>query len=121
MMKLKYPQTFSVFALTLISFQWFFLANSSLQNQVLKIRGGLVPQADPESGKDYYEQFELDYGSIDRRRSAGSMKGFIRSGKIASIPESDPFRKWLNEHLEKGPPTSNTGRIKPFYVITMND
>lgn len=85
-----------------------------LSSSFLQIRGGLVPQAD-EAGGDYYEQFELDYGTADKKRVAGATRGFIRSGKLASLPESDPFKKWLNQHLEKGAePVS--GRIKPFYV-----
>lgn len=86
----------------------------SLNSPVLHLRGGLVPQAD-EAGGDYYEQFELDYGGADKKRVAGATRGFIRSGKLAGLPESDPFKKWLNQHLEKGAePVS--GRIKPFYV-----
>ena len=81
---------------------------------VYRIRGGLVPQAS-ETGGNYYEQFELDYGTADKRRIAGSMRGFINGGKIASLPEVDPFLKWMNENLEKGPETS-PGRLKPFYV-----
>ena len=72
-----------------------------------------MPQAS-ETG-DYYEQFELDYGSADKRRIAGALRGFIKSGKIASLPEADPFLKWLNENLEKGPETT-PGRLKPFYA-----
>lgn len=86
----------------------------SLNNPVFHLRGGLVPQAD-EAGGDYYEQFELDYGGADKKRVAGATRGFIRSGRLAGLPESDPFKKWLNQHLEKGAePVS--GRIKPFYV-----
>jgi hypothetical protein len=87
---------------------------SGIGSKVLQIRGGLVPQAD-EIGGDYYEQFELDYGSADKSRVAGATRGFIRSGKLAGIPESDPFKKWLNQHLEKGAEPIS-GRIKPFYV-----
>lgn len=76
--------------------------------------GALVPQAKGE-GSDYYEQFHLDYGTKDNKRFAGSLRGFITSGKLAGLPESDPFFEWLNEHLEKGPePVS--GRLKPFYA-----
>ena len=81
---------------------------------VLMLRGGLVPQAN-EAGGDYYEQFELDYGSADKRRVAGALRGFIKSGKIGALPESDPFLKWLNENLENGPETP-PGRLKPFYA-----
>jgi hypothetical protein len=87
---------------------------SSASSAVLNIRGGIVPQAS-ENGGDYYEQFQLDYGSADKKRLAGSLRGFIRSGVVASMPESDPFFKWLNEHLEKGPEPIS-GRLKPFYV-----
>ena len=86
----------------------------SPNSPLFHLRGGLVPQAD-EAGGDYYEQFELDYGGADKKRVAGATRGFIRSGKLAGLPESDPFKKWLNQHLEKGAePVS--GRIKPFYV-----
>ena len=88
--------------------------SGDISRSLFQIRGGLVPQAD-EAGGDYYEQFELDYGTADKKRVAGATRGFIRSGKLAGLPESDPFKKWLNQHLEKGAePVS--GRIKPFYV-----
>ena len=87
---------------------------SSSISSALQIRGGLVPQAD-EAGGDYYEQFELDYGTADKKRVAGATRGFIRSGKLAGLPESDPFKKWLNQHLEKGAEPIS-GRVKPFYV-----
>jgi hypothetical protein len=81
---------------------------------LLSSLGALVPQAKGE-GSDYYEQFHLDYGTKDNKRFAGSMRGFITSGKLSGLPETDPFFKWLNEHLEKGPePVS--GRLKPFYA-----
>lgn len=86
----------------------------SSSHVALLLRGGLVPQAS-EAGANYYEQFELDYGSADKRRIAGALRGFIRSGKIASLPEADPFLKWMNENLEKGP-EATPGRIKPFYA-----
>ena len=86
----------------------------SLGRSFFEIRGGLVPQAD-EAGGDYYEQFELDYGTADKKRVAGATRGFIRSGKLAGLPENDPFKKWLNQHLEKGAEPI-AGRIKPFYV-----
>lgn len=81
---------------------------------LLKYRGGLVPQAS-EVGDDYYEKFELDYGCEDDVRTAGSMRGFITAGKLSSLPEKDPFLKWVNEHLESGPEEA-VGRIKPYYV-----
>jgi hypothetical protein len=97
-----------------ILFPFFYGASSKNMQLHLKLRGGLVP--DPvEAGIDFYEQFDLDYGSDDKVRSAGSLRGFLKSGKIKSLPEKDPFLKWLNEHLERGP-TAIAGRIKPFYV-----
>jgi hypothetical protein len=87
---------------------------STMANPLLQIRGGTVPQAD-EAGSDYYEQFELDYGSADKRRVAGATRGFIKSGKLEGLPESDPFKQWLNQHLEKGAEPIS-GRLKPFYV-----
>lgn len=90
---------------------------STMANSILQIRGGTVPQAD-EAGSDYYEQFELDYGSADKRRVAGATRGFIKSGKLEGLSESDPFKKWLNQHLEKGSEPI-TGRLKPFYVRSM--
>lgn len=86
---------------------------------VLDLRGGLVPQA-KETGGDYYEQFHLDYGTRDRKRIAGALRGFITSGKLSSLPESDPFFKWLNAHLEKGP-ESVSGRVKPFYAADFGE
>lgn len=83
-------------------------------HNVIDIRGGLVPQADSEGG-DYYEKFELDYGSEDKSRIAGSLRGFIASGKIAGLTENDPFFKWWNQYLETGPEPIK-GRLKPFYV-----
>lgn len=79
-------------------------------------RGGYVPQVD-EIGGDYYEKFNLDYGCVDNVRVAGFTRGLIQGGKLLSLPESDPFLKWVNEHLEKGPEDSG-GRLKPYYVTT---
>jgi hypothetical protein len=79
------------------------------------MKGGAVPQADKVGG-EYYEKFELDYGSEDRVRFAGALRGFIRTGKISSLHENDPFFKWWNEYLEKGPTTDVRDRIKPIYV-----
>lgn len=63
----------------------------------------------------YYERFPLDYGCDDNIRIAGSMKGFIRTGRLSGLQESDPFFKWLNEKLEKGPEVPSN-RVKPYYV-----
>lgn len=86
---------------------------------VLQLRGGLVPQA-KEGNVDYYEQFHLDYGTRDNKRIAGALRGFITTGKLASLPESDPFFKWLNAHLEKGPEPIS-GRLKPFYAADFGE
>jgi hypothetical protein len=122
MAKRDYCPSMALFLLltVLSSLQTLILSEGSVpMSKIFDIRGGLVPQAS-EAGGDYYEQFELDYGSADKRRVAGALRGFIRSGKLASLPEYDPFLKWLNEHLEKGPePVS--GRLKPFYVRRMNN
>lgn len=63
----------------------------------------------------YYERFPLDYGCDDNIRIAGSMKGFIRTGRLSGLHESDPFFKWLNEKLENGP-EAPSNRVKPYYV-----
>jgi hypothetical protein len=89
-------------------------SDCSNSNNVITLRGGLVPQA-AEPGAEYYEKFTLDYGGADNKRIAGAMRGFISSGVLPNLPESDPFMKWLNNHLDKGmEPIS--GRIKPFYA-----
>lgn len=94
----------------------FFLLLSSISTASTRfdaIRGGLVPQA--AENVEYFEQFRLDYGNDDKSRAAGSLRGFIKTGNLVSLSESDPFLKWINEHLEKGP-ESVSGRLKPFYV-----
>ena len=89
------------------------ITNALEMPTLVLLRGGLAPQAMEEGS--YYEQFHLDYGSKDNKRIAGALRGFIASGKLSNLPESDPFFKWINEHLEKGPePVS--GRIKPYYA-----
>lgn len=90
-------------------------STSASVHSILKIRGGLVPQASDSNGGNYYEQYTLDYGSSDNKRMAGALRGFIRTGSISSSPEADPFFKWLNNHLETGS-EAITGRLKPFYV-----
>jgi hypothetical protein len=87
-------------------------------HRLLTLRGGLVPQASDKGG-EYYEKFELDYGCDDKIRNAGALRGFIKSGSLINLPQSDPFLKWLQEHLEKGN-MATSGRIKPFYVSTLN-
>lgn len=102
-------------ALCIVIFCALLVLTVASTSKILSFRGGLVPQASG-TGEDYYEQFDLDYGSKDRLRIAGSMRGFIKSGNIASLPESDAFYTWLNIHLEQGPDEGIHGRLKPFYV-----
>jgi hypothetical protein len=85
-------------------------------NLVISLRGGLVPQAS-ETGGDYYEQFDLDYGCKDSVRISGFLKGLVKTGALIEKTETDPFLRWLNAHLESGV-TGEAGpkRIKPFYV-----
>jgi hypothetical protein len=105
--------TFFVAVIILLEFA--VLTASINNNNLFGIRGGWVPQAS-EAGGDYFEKFEIDYGCQDNVRIAGSTRGLIKAGKLSSLPESDPFLKWVNEHLEKGQEEPN-GRLKPFYVL----
>ena len=89
--------------------------SSSTHSTILRLRGGKAPQGNDNSASDYYDKFELDYGKKDKVRVAGAIRGFLPAGKISDLPESDPFLKWLNEHMETGP-TPIEGRLKPFYV-----
>jgi hypothetical protein len=89
------------------------IAHGALLSGIFRLRGGLVPQ--PSEDGEYYEKFKIDYGCNDNVRIAGSMRGLIRSGKLMSLPHADPFIRWLNEKLEKGPQPPG-GRVKPFYV-----
>lgn len=82
---------------------------------MLQFRGGLVPEAKDSSPDEYYDQFELDYGTSDNKRTAGALKGFIKSGALSALPESDSFIKWIFQHLEKGPEPPNS-RLKAYYV-----
>jgi hypothetical protein len=81
---------------------------------VLAVRAGLVTPASAEE-TEYYEKFKLDYGCNDFIRSAGSLCGVIKAKSLSSLPEVDPFLKWLNEKLERGAGTP-LSRVKPFYV-----
>lgn len=85
-----------------------------LSSNLFTIRGGLVPQADKVGG-EYYEKYELDYGTDDKRRFAGALRGFLDITKLQGLKEKDPFLKWWNKHLEEGP-SEVTGRLKPIYV-----
>lgn len=65
--------------------------------------------------KDYYDQFELDYGCEDNVRVAGAVRGLIKTGSLTKLPQKDLFLKWLHSHLEKGNEPI-VDRLKPFYV-----
>ena len=97
------------------------LGEGSRTSAILRLRGGLVPQADEGDAGNYYEKFELDYGSDDTKRNAGAMRGFLPSGRLSSMPESDPFLKWWNQYLEEGPSEEINGRVKPFYAIDFGE
>lgn len=84
----------------------------------VSLRGGLVPQANEDG--EYYEKFKIDYGCEDNVRVAESMRGLIKGGKLASLPQGDRFLRWINRKLEKGPQPPN-GRVKPFYVRSRLD
>ncbi|RYH20478.1 hypothetical protein EON65_23300 [archaeon] len=80
------------------------------------IRGGktsAVDEAKAEDATDY--NFHLDYGCTDKVRIAGSMFGFIRTGSLSKLPQSDSFIQWLQKHLESGSVPLD-GRLKPCYV-----
>jgi len=81
---------------------------------LLFLRGGLVPQAD-EDEKNYFEQYDLDYGCNENVRNAGSLRGQIKEGALTNLPQSDAFLKWFNGHLESGP-TPMVDRVKAYYV-----
>ena len=88
---------------------------SLTSSSYLDIRGGSVPAASKVGG-EYYEKFELDYGRDDKKRYAGSLRGFIKTGQLVNSKEKDAFISWWNQYLEKGPAEELSGRIKPFYV-----
>eukprot|EP01031_Cornospumella_fuschlensis_P033012 gene33012-39932_t len=84
---------------------------------LLLIRGGKSSAVDETKAEavDYYDQFHLDYGCNDNVRIAGSMRGFIRTGSLSKLPQSDAFIQWLQRHLESGPEPFD-GRVKPCHV-----
>ena len=53
------------------------MGDGSRTSGILRLRGGLVPQANDGDAGDYYEKFELDYGVDDTKRNAGAMRGFF--------------------------------------------
>lgn len=117
---------YSVIVVAIISAASFVLVSIDASKtfvRVLGLRGGLVPEAedDGKGGVSYYDKYELDYGSGDTRRYAGAMRGFLPSGRLSSLPESDPFLKWWNRHLEKGPDEELEGRLKPFYAADFGE
>jgi len=84
-------------------------------NNLFHIRGGAAAPI-VTGGGEYYDQFDLDYGKADNARIAGSMRGFLQTGKLTSLEEKDSFLKWLNNHLETGPEPLEA-RTKPFSAI----
>lgn len=90
--------------------------STSRATNIVSIRGGATKDRFLSSGNvDYYEQFDIDYGIDDNRRKAGSLRGFIRSGALASIPQSDSFLQWLQLYTEEGP-LPYKGRLKAYHV-----
>ena len=88
---------------------------------IYTFRGGKVPQASKVGG-DYIELFEdLDYGSKDNVRGAGSLSGKI-TGDLQPIDNCDPFITWIVRQIKSGFTTtdslspSSSDRIKPFHV-----
>jgi hypothetical protein len=84
--------------------------------KVLRIRGGLVPQVSKD-GK-YWELFRWPDESWNTTHWAGHVKTLIPSGSLSKLSahERDPFVRWWNEYLEKGPTSTLTSRVKPYYV-----
>lgn len=84
------------------------LSGSQISTTITALRGGAVDD-------DYYSQFEIDYGVEDNRRIAGALRGFIKSGALASLPQSDAFLKWVQTYMEEGPKPTK-GRLKAYHV-----
>ena len=91
------------------------VANASSKASVLDIRGGGVGPRQSYDGTDYYDQFELDYGTKDNERIAGALRGFVKSGALSRLREDDAFLVYMNKYLEDGP-EAISGRVKPFYA-----
>jgi hypothetical protein len=90
--------------------------STSRATNIVSIRGGATKDRFLSSGNvDYYEQFDIDYGIDDNHRKAGSLRGFIRSGALASIPQSDSFLQWLQSYTEEGP-VPYKGRLKAYHA-----
>eukprot|EP01033_Poteriospumella_lacustris_P020378 gene20378-14919_t len=84
------------------------LSRSEIATTIAALRGGAVDD-------DYYSQFEIDYGVEDNRRIAGALRGFIKSGALASLPQSDAFLKWVQTYMEEGPKPTK-GRLKAYHA-----
>lgn len=80
-----------------------------ISSAIRTLRGGAA------ADDDYYSQFEIDYGVEDNRRIAGALRGFIKSGSLASLPQSDAFLKWIQSYMEEGPKPTK-GRLKAYHV-----
>ena len=92
----------------------------SSSQALLQLRGGEVGPRQSKDGKDYYDQFNLNYGSGDTERIAGALRGFVKSGSLLNLRENDPFLAYMNKYLEEGPEEMR-GRIKPFYAADFGD
>ncbi len=89
-----------------------------LLKPIITVRGGARPiSPHPDH---FFNQFDLDYGSVDDRRVAGFLNGFITSGKLLSPRQEDPFSQWLFEHVERGKSHADLRtrfvRPKAYYV-----
>ena len=84
-----------------------------------KSRGGPRSRKGSTPNKEYYDQYDIDYGTDDNARLAGSLRGFIETGKLSSLNEKDEFLKWINKYMESGPEPLDA-RTKPFYVSYVN-
>ena len=110
---------FSMFRLLVLLLSYLIVTycSSSVFPSVMNVRGGgqIGPRPNTLNEDDYYDQFELNYGSKDRIRQAGSLRGFLKRGSLGSLPEKDPFLSWMNKYLEDGPAVIK-GRLKPYYI-----
>lgn len=79
------------------------------------LRGGAIRNPSNSDAADYYEKFHIDYGVDDNRRMAGALRGFIKTGTLANLPQSDAFLRWLQTYMEEGT-VSSKGRIKAYHV-----
>lgn len=79
------------------------------------LRGGAIRNPSNSDMADYYEKFHIDYGVDDNRRMAGALRGFIKTGTLANLPQSDAFLEWLQTYMEEGA-VSAKGRLKAYHA-----